>query len=127
MAAILVFRQGIPLWKWRMTRTSLALVSLCACLVACAPDQQTATRTPGHSAAVHKNKEAQFIQPRVGMTKDQVLNAYGKPDSILHTSKGEIWRYWFNRGATIWLGSRPRLASLLFNEKGTVKEYLWNE
>jgi hypothetical protein len=61
------------------------------------------------------------------MTKAEILALYGDPTSKIYGSKGEVWKYWFNRAASIWIGTHARVAIIAFDEKGRVKDYVFND
>jgi len=108
---------------------ALCLVTLTGCLI-----PNGATRLPANSSAV--KKDGTIVPPRMGMTKSQVLENYGKPGSIHSTPQGETWSYAFDQlKFPIWtaLGqyesiyTKSRSGSITFNSRGTVSDYYFGE
>ena len=105
----------------------LAACGLSLLVSGCATDTSETHACHHTPARANETTEPREHQPRVGMSKQAVREMYGEPASIVHTAKGEVWRYWFNKQSTIWLGSRPRVAAILFNYNGKVENFVWNE
>ena len=99
----------------------LALAILSLFFAACASND---ARPHANGTAVLTPSEQ---RPHLGMTQAEVVALYGKPMSKLYGPKGEAWRYWFNRTATILIGTRPCVAIIIFDANGRVKDYVWNE
>ena len=75
--------------------------------------------------------------PRIGMTKSQVINAYGEPTNVSSSgSGGETWSYVFNnfdgRDLIPFYGNihsalkTRRSGAIFFNTSGRVKDFTWN-
>ena len=87
-----------------------------------------------HTAAVHKSSsheetEPSKVRPHRGMTKAQVRRAYGDPDNMHVTSRGETWSYFFNRGhyfIPYYMG-KPRTGTFNFNENGILTDFDYNQ
>jgi outer membrane protein assembly factor BamE (lipoprotein component of BamABCDE complex) len=65
------------------------------------------------------------IKLEVGMTKDDVREKYGDPNSITQTSNGEQW-YYDNRGEAyipFHFGYRYKFRSFLFGSDGRLKAF----
>jgi hypothetical protein len=68
--------------------------------------------------------------PEVGMTKDQVIEMYGKTDNIQMSSKGEIWIYNLNMGEAFIpfnFGYRPKMRYITFGADGKVTEWSYSK
>jgi len=64
------------------------------------------------------------------MTKAQISDMYGDPGSKIHTAKGEVWTYWFNRGHAFIpynFGYKPRMGNFTFNSNGFLTNFNYNE
>lgn len=69
-------------------------------------------------------------KPRIGMSKAQIEATYGEPRAKSHTSRGEVWTYWFNRGHAFIpynFGYRPRMGTFTFGANGRLMEFNYNE
>ncbi len=66
-----------------------------------------------------------MVQPRVGMTRAEVVQAYGTPSRTTVTSRGEIWTYWLNKPGVLGLslGAEPKTAGFVFDPAGIVVDY----
>src|SRR5437016_8547841 len=72
--------------------------------------------TESGSSAQTTQKQADK-NPEVGMTKDQVIQLYGKTDSIHATNTGETWIYRLNMGEAFIpfnFGYRPKVRIINF-------------
>lgn len=79
--------------------------------------------------------EARSHPPHVGMTKEQVRNAYGKPSDINVTDAGEEWVYNPNAakgldfvpyyGLAHQITKKRRGGSILFSPDGRVRDFRW--
>ena len=93
--------------------------------------EKTTTATSHHSAASDDgNAEPMDKHPRVGMSKGQIRQMYGEPDNINHSTRGEVWTYWFNKGAAFIpynFGYKQRNGVFVFDDNGRLKDFTWNE
>lgn len=105
----------------------LVLCALSLCLGGCVTphtsDGTVYAASPGKIARM----EPRDCPLKVGMSQGDVRGIYGEPLSVVHTAGGEVWNYWFNRREVIWWGSHPRVARLLFDMNGKLKDFIWNE
>jgi outer membrane protein assembly factor BamE (lipoprotein component of BamABCDE complex) len=92
-------------------------------LAGCATDD---TGDYNASTTTYASAEPRTHPVHVGMSESAVRGLYGDPISILHTAKGDIWKYWFNRSTAYWTG-HARVALILFGPDGHVKDFVWNE
>ena len=69
-------------------------------------------------------------EPRIGMTKGQVIEMYGEPSSRSHSARGEVWSYWFNRGHAFIpynFGYTARTGTFIFGANGRLQDFNYNE
>lgn len=68
---------------------------------------------------------ASRTEPRVGMTKEEVIQNYGKPGKKARTPQGEVWIY--DNTAQFFIpfnfGWTPKHHSFTFNENGLVTDF----
>ena len=92
--------------------------------VGCGSSQSTGD-TDGTAQA---EEAAPEIDPKKGMTKDEIATMYqGQPDQVVTNSDGTItWRYHMNAGER-WIpynfGYEPEYHVIHFDEEGLVKSY----
>lgn len=129
-------------------KSALLLALTAALLTACAaePDSRTRTRAAAsepsraqrHRESAARDQEEGSRPPRIGMTKDQVINMYGEPTNVSSSSRGgETWFYVFNNfdgrafipyyGAFHEAFKRRRSGTVIFDGGGRVKDFNWNE
>ena len=67
------------------------------------------------------------------MSKDEVVQRYGHPKSVVLTDMGERWVYFLNEGEVFgkalipfYLPPRPRYGTLFFDANGRVREFHWD-
>ena len=128
-------------------KPTLLLTLAAALLTACAaePDSRTRTRAGSepsraqrHRESAARDQEEGSRPPRIGMTKDQVINMYGEPTSVSSSgSRGEVWSYVFNNfdgrsfipyyGAFHEAFKRRNSGTVIFDASGRVKDFNWNE
>jgi hypothetical protein len=68
--------------------------------------------------------------PEVGMTKQQVLDLYGKTDNMQISSAGETWIYHLNMGEAFIpfnFGYRPRTRVVHFDPAGKVASWSYTK
>ena len=120
----------------------LPLLPVIALLIAgCAagpePERQQ-SRAASYHAAKARDREEGDRPPRIGMTKDQVLNQYGRPVNVSSSARrGEVWFYMFNNmdgrdfipyyGAFHAAFKKRHSGSITFDASGRVSDYQWNE
>jgi outer membrane protein assembly factor BamE (lipoprotein component of BamABCDE complex) len=106
-----------------MKRAIIALLISCSVLISgCATDVERDAKAA--------QKEQQEKDPEVGMTKQQVLSRYGKPDNILTSNEGEVWVYNLNKGEAYIpfnYGYRPKLRTLTFDQDGKVARWSYSK
>lgn len=95
------------------------------------------SRAERHRESAARNQEEGSRPPRIGMTKDQVINMYGEPTNVSSSSRGETWFYVFNNfdgrafipyyGAVHEALKRRHSGSITFDGSGRVKDFEWNE
>jgi len=76
------------------------------------------------------DSDASEKKPRIGMTQNQVRRMYGDPTSVNHTSEGEVWSYWFNKGHAFIpynFGYHARFGTFIFDNNGVLKNFNYNE
>ena len=120
-----------------MKLPSLLLISSAAFyLSGCAGDEPTsqpAAKTGGHhhqEAQEESGDEPIDKKPRLGMSTRQIKSMYGEADDIRHSSRGEVWDYWFNKGGMFIpynFGYKPRHGTFTFNASGTLIDFDYNE
>jgi len=113
-----------------MKLSNILLLSTAICLVGCAGDETTTTTK--HRAARYNDRDSEPLekQPRIGMTENQIRHMYGEPNSVNHSGRGDIWTYWFNRGAAFIpynFGYQARTGVFMFDANGRLREFNWNE
>ena len=129
-------------------KPTLLLALTAALLTACAaePENRTRTRAAGsepsraqrHRESTARDQEEGSRPPRIGMTKDQVINMYGEPTNVTSSgSRGEVWCYVFNnfdgRSFIPYYGEfheafkRRHSGTVIFGSNGRVKDFNWNE
>ena len=99
-----------------------AVLALSVILAGCATQS-------GDSSAQAKQKPAEK-NPEVGMTKDQVVQMFGKTDNRTVTSEGETWIYHLNMGEMFIpfnFGYRPKTRIINFGSDGLVKSWAYNK
>jgi outer membrane protein assembly factor BamE (lipoprotein component of BamABCDE complex) len=106
-------------------RILLLPLALTVLLAGCATDD-TGTDYGSSTTTAYASAEPRTHPVHVGMTEGDVRGLYGDPLSIVHTAKGDIWKYWFNRSTAYWSG-HARVALILFGPDGKVKDFVWNE
>ena len=77
--------------------------------------------------AVQKQPER---NPEVGMTREQVVQLYGKTDSIHATNEGETWIYRLNMGEAFIpfnFGYRPKVRIINFGPDGLVRTWSYTK
>jgi outer membrane protein assembly factor BamE (lipoprotein component of BamABCDE complex) len=109
-------------------------------LASCTDDSSDGNRSSG-TAHVHQasgeDRERGDTPPRMGMTKDQVLQLYGEPMNITTSRHGETWSYAFNNfdahslipiyGGWHEAFKKRHSGSVTFNGSGRVIDYQWNQ
>ena len=130
-----------------MKTNQLLLTLTAALLSACAadPDNRTQTRAGSepsraqrHRESADRDREEGDRPPRIGMTKDQVLNQYGRPVNVSSSARrGEVWSYVFNNmdgrdfipyyGAFHAAFKQRHSGSITFDASGRVSDFQWNE
>lgn len=105
----------IPM-KTRLSRFLLALA-----FAALLPGCETFDSQPSGPTG----RNGQPVQPRVGMTKAEVIAAYGTPTRSTLTSRGEIWTYWTNKPGLLGfsMGGEPKTAGFVFDPNGYVVDF----
>jgi len=81
------------------------------------------------SSAPPKQNEAEKT-PQVGMTKDQVVQMFGKTDNKNMTSEGETWIYHLNMGEMFIpfnFGYRPKTRIVNFGKDGLVSSWSYSK
>ena len=114
----------------RILALLLACVLVGLTLPACSSNDQSAQAR----AAAQARDDESDRPPYVGMSKEEALQRYGRPKSIVLTDMGERWTYFLNEGEVygkslipFYIPPRPRLGFLFFSEKGRVREFHWDE
>jgi len=115
------------------------LIGLATVLTSCASTEPAApqpSRAQHHRESVARSEEEGSRPPRIGMTKDQVLNMYGEPTNISTSTRGEIWAYVFNnfdgRSFIPYYGpihqayKRRNSGTVIFDGSGRVRDFNWN-
>ena len=70
-------------------------------------------------------------RPHVGMTKDEAVKTYGKPDGVGDSSRGEEWTYLFNKAqfanpfAVLRGGGGGVESGSLYFRGGKVRSFQW--
>jgi len=118
----------------------LLVASTLILLTACGTDQDDshgASRAARYHEDATRNHEEGDRPPRIGMTKDQVIDLYGQPVEMNSTSHGEVWSYVFNnfdaRSFIPYYGDyhdatkRRHSGTIIFGADGRVKDFSWNE
>ena len=129
-------------------KPTLLLALTTALLTACAsePDSRTRTRAAAsepsraqqHRESAADDQEEGSRPPRIGMTKDQVINMYGEPTNVSSSgSRGEVWHYVFNNfdgrafipiyGGYHQAFKRRNSGTIMFGRDGRVQDFNWNE
>jgi len=83
----------------------------------------------GDSSSQAKQQPAEK-NPQVGMTKDQVVQMFGKTDNKSVTSEGETWIYHLNMGEMFIpfnFGYRPKTRIINFGRDGLVASWSYNK
>lgn len=120
-----------------MKRTLAISLLVCAtsfCLCGCASDKgdQTAAASqpkPAKPAKPPKDKRPKAERLSVGMTKDQVIQAIGKPrDKAVNSDGSEVWTYndWEKAAAIAYwspVGAKVHFLTVNFGTDGTVKSW----
>jgi outer membrane protein assembly factor BamE (lipoprotein component of BamABCDE complex) len=111
------------------------LIAFAFLLAACGDDETT--QTPHSAQYGHHERSGDDDQtepsekhPRVGMTENQVREMYGDPDNVNHSSNGEVWQYWFNKGHAFIpynFGYKARTGTFIFNDAGRLTSFDYNE
>jgi len=105
-----------------MKNILLAVLALSLVFTGCATQS-------GDSSAQAKQKP-EDKNPEVGMTKDQVVQMFGKTDNKTITSGGETWVYHLNMGEMFIpfnFGYRPKTRIINFGNDGLVKSWAYNK
>ncbi|MEI6071499.1 MAG: hypothetical protein WCS31_06885 [Verrucomicrobiae bacterium] len=105
---------------------SLLLVIVPVVLMGCGSTETGPSAAPQKTAAVTRSSEEK-PQVRIGMTKAQVIRAWGDPSAKDITGRGEIW-VWGNEN---WKRSIPyagpflhvQTSKVLFGTDGLVKDF----
>ena len=120
----------------------LPLIPVIALLIAGCAAQPEPERHQSRAASYHekaaRDHEEGDRPPRIGMTKDQVLNQYGRPVNVSSSSRrGEVWSYVFNNmdgrdfipyyGAFHAAFKQRHSGSITFDASGRVSDFQWNE
>lgn len=106
----------------------LALGALLAtgCASSNSGSESTKAKSPEDALKDQQYKNQRELKPEIGQTKDQVMQTYGKPDSVSISSDGEVWSYHVNRGAQFIpynFGYRPKFLVVTFNKEGNVAHW----
>jgi len=111
-------------------------ISLASCATD-APDRHEPSRAQSHRESVAEDEEEGSRPPRIGMSKDQVLNRYGEPTNISTSTRGEVWFYVFNnfdgRSLIPYYGQihqglkRRNSGTVFFDGNGRVRDFNWNQ
>jgi len=99
---------------------SLTLLALALVFSGCATND---------ASSPPKQKEADKT-PQVGMTKDQVVQMFGKTDNKNITSEGETWIYNLNMGEMFIpfnFGYRPKTRIINFGKDGLVSSWSYSK
>lgn len=134
-----------PIHKKPM-KNQILITAIATLFAACADDQGARSpvkakaepsRAEKHHESVARNREEGSQPPRIGMSKDEVLNKYGEPLSISSSSRGEMWLYTFNNfdatslipyyGPVHQAFKRRNSGNITFGSNGRVKDFTWNE
>ncbi|GEM_PF-2944411 len=112
----------------------LVILPLALLLAACGEDETTpppkAAHHGGRSEENQGDSEPGEKHPRVGMSEHQIREMYGDPDEVTHSSGGEVWHYWFNKGHAFIpynFGYHARTGTFIFNEEGRLTSFDYNE
>jgi outer membrane protein assembly factor BamE (lipoprotein component of BamABCDE complex) len=100
-----------------------------------AEDHQS--RAGHYHERVAENREEGDRPPKIGMSKDEVLNQYGQPVNVSISSRGgEVWVYVFNnfdaRVLIPYYGEiheafrKRNSGTIIFGPNGRVADYHWN-
>lgn len=111
-------------------------------LVGCASGNSKPAAPESSRAEQYRQKGSEDAEegsrpPRIGMSKSQVINAYGEPTNVSSSgSGGETWSYVFNnfdgRDFIPFYGDihaafkTRRSGVIFFNTSGRVKDFTWN-
>ena len=116
----------------RISALLLACVVACLTLPACSNDQSSAQRSAATRS--HDADDESDRPPYVGMAKEEAIQRYGHPKSIVLTDMGERWTYFLNEGEVagkslipFYIPPRPRFGFLFFGPNGRVREFHWDE
>ncbi|HZL42431.1 MAG TPA: hypothetical protein VFD66_04050 [Verrucomicrobiae bacterium] len=99
-------------------------LTLAACLVA----GGCATQDQGSEPKSTEKKSEK--NPEVGMTKEQIIDLYGKTDDQQVSSDGETWVYRLNMGEAFIpfnFGYRPKLRIIHFDKDGKVSSWSYSK
>lgn len=103
--------------KHKLALATIALALLSGC----------ANQPTGSSTAASNSSSAETPQIRKGMTKSQVLKAWGEPGGKQVSGSGEIWTYGGQRWKRMIPYAGPFLkvqtGKVLFGSNGRVKDY----
>jgi len=83
----------------------------------------------GDSQAQSKPKQGEK-DPQVGMTKEEVIQAFGKTDNKNVSSEGETWIYHLNMGEAFIpfnFGYRPKTRIINFGNDGRVVSWSYSK
>ena len=136
--------RGITLRIYVMNFSTLNLSSIVCLtglfLASCADDSTGGSRPSGTDhlrQASGEDRERGDTPPRMGMTKDQVLQLYGEPMNITTSRHGETWSYAFNDfdpqslipvyGGWHQVFKKRHSGSVTFNGSGRVIDYQWSQ
>jgi hypothetical protein len=105
-------------------KNQIILVVACVVLAGgCATDNNGGTNG---QASQQKQSDK---KPEIGMTKQQILEMYGKTDNIQASSEGETWIYNMNMGDAFIpfnFGYRPKIRIVTFDKEGKVIRWNYN-
>jgi hypothetical protein len=82
------------------------------------------------AASEKKAEKAPEKPPEKGMTKEQILQMYGKTDNVTVGSDGETWTYHLNMGEAFIpfnFGYRPKLRIINFDKEGKVASWSYSK
>lgn len=104
-----------------MKTIALLLATLSFFISGCASTESSGKPKPDQGSAK---------QPEIGMTKQQVLDLYGKTDNMQVSSEGETWVYHLNMGEAFIpfnFGYRPKMRVIHFDKEGKVTNWSYTK